>query len=196
MPPMPLLPPCCHCRVWAPPTARALGDSIPAAYTTLTPVVDPAGFTGLIEQTGNAYLGDGDLGKFAQGFMAVQGYLGTTNSFIESAVNANSYLGPFFTNMNDLVTNNIYSVNPDLENFGVDLARQGNLVDLSNLELYGTPAGLLQQISQQGKIRGDTLPLVKPALLATGLTDANIADLVNDNRYGLLNPNGLTQTRV
>jgi hypothetical protein len=171
----------------------ALGDSIPAAYTTLTPVVDPAGFTGLIEQTGNAYLGDGDIGKFAQGFMAVQGYLGTTNSFIESAVNANSYLGPFFTNMNDLVTNNIYSVNPDLENFGVDLARQGNLVDLSNLELYGTPAGLLQQISQQGKIRGDTLPLVKPALLATGLTDANIADLVNDNRYGLLNPNGLTQ---
>jgi hypothetical protein len=171
----------------------ALGDSIPAAYTTLTPVVDPAGFTGLIEQTGNAYLGDGDIGKFAQGFMAVQGYLGTTNSFIESAVNANSYLGPFFTNMNDLVTNNIYSVNPDLENFGIDLARQGNLVDLSNLELYGTPAGLLQQISQQGKIRGDTLPLVKPALLATGLTDNNIADLVNDNRYGLLNPNGLTQ---
>jgi hypothetical protein len=171
----------------------ALGDSIPAAYTTLTPVVDPAGFTGLIEQTGNAYLGDGDTGKFAQGFMAIQGYLGITNSFIESAVNANSYLGPFFTNMNDVVTNNIYSVNPDLENFGVDLARQGNLVDLSNLELYGTPAGLLQQISQQGKIRGDTLPLVKPAFNAAGLTDANIADLVNDNRYGLLNPNGLTQ---
>lgn len=170
----------------------ALGDSIPAAYTTLTPVVDPAGFTGLIEQTGNAYLGDGDIGKFAQGFMAVQGYLGTTNSFIESAVNANSYLGPFFTNMNDLVTNNIYSANTDLENFGIDLARQGNLVDLSNLELYGTPAGLLQQISQQGKIRGDTLPLAKPALLAAGLTDTDIADLVNDNRYGLLNPTGLS----
>ena len=52
----------------------ALGNSIPAAYTTLTPTAAaPWGFSGLIEQTGNAYLGDGDVGRFCQGFMAVQG---------------------------------------------------------------------------------------------------------------------------
>ena len=42
----------------------ALGNSIPSAYTNITPVsVAPWGFTGLIDQTGNAYLGDGDVGR-------------------------------------------------------------------------------------------------------------------------------------
>ena len=71
----------------------ALGDSIPAAFTNLTPVsTTPAGFSGLIQQTGNNYLGNSDVGRFSQGFMAVQGYINTTNQYINSAVNAQTYL--------------------------------------------------------------------------------------------------------
>lgn len=157
--------------------------------------LDPSGFSNLIEQTCAAYLGNGDYGRFSQGFMAVQGYIATTNQYINSAVNANQYLGPTFTNMDDLVTSNIASVSTDLPSFGIDLANQGNLWNPSKLELYGTPAGLIQQISALAGIRGRTVPELQNAMIAIGLTTTNIADLVNDNRVGLNNPNGLTPNK-
>jgi len=109
----------------------ALGNSIPASpvgtYTYLNseylvnyldPVdgstIDPSGFSNLIEQTCAAYLGNGDYGRFSQGFIAVQGYIASTNQYINSAVNANQFLGPTFTNMDSLTTAGISSVNSDL----------------------------------------------------------------------------------
>jgi hypothetical protein len=154
--------------------------------------IDPSGFSMLIEQTCAAYLGNGDASKFAQGFMAVQGYIASTNKYINSSVNANQYLGPFFTNMDNLTTANISSMTTDLTSYGVDLANQGNLWSFKKLDLYGTPAGLLQQISSLAGIKARTVPDLQNALLAAGLTTANIADLVNDNRVGLNKPNGLT----
>lgn len=187
----------------------ALGNSIPVApigtYTNLideyiTPTtadtaLDPSGFSQLIGQTGNAYLGDGDAGRLAQGFLSVQGYIATTNSYINSAVNVNTYLGPTFTSTDDLITNNIASVNTNLPAFGLDLAKQGELTNLANLDLYGTPAGLLQQLSKVTGIRYQSLPVVQNAMIATGLTTQNITDLVNDNRQTLFNPTGLTQNQ-
>jgi len=189
----------------------ALGNSIPAApvgtYTNLineylTPntvtdgsTIDPSGFSWLIKQTGAAYLGDGDAGRLAQGFLAVQGYISTTNAYINSAVNANTYLGPTFTSTDDLITNNIASINTNLPAFGLDLAKQGQLTDLGNLDLYGTPAGLLQQLSKITGIRSLSLPAVQAAMIAAGLSTQNISDLVNNNRQTLLNPTGLTQNQ-
>ena len=155
--------------------------------------IDPSGFSNLIEQTCAAYLGNGDAGRFGQGFVAVQGYIATTNQYINSSVNANQYLGPLFTNMDDLVTANIASMTTDLPNYGVDLANQGNLWNMGKLDLYGTPAGLLQQISALAGIRGRTVPDLQNAMISMGLSASNIADLVNDNRVGLNNPTGLTQ---
>lgn len=155
--------------------------------------IDPSGFSNLIEQTCAAYLGNGDAGKFGQGFVAMQGYIASTNQYINSSANANQYLGPLFTNMDDLVTGNIASMSTDLPSFGIDLANQGNLWAMSKLDLYGTPAGLLQQISALAGIRGRTVPDLQNALISMGLSATNIADLVNDNRVGLNNPTGLTQ---
>lgn len=187
----------------------ALGNSIPASpvgnypnltkeyltYNTVTDLstIDPSGFSWLIEQTASSYLGDGDSGKFAQGFGAVQGYISTVNDAINTAVNANEYLGPTFTTMNDLITGDLTKVNSDLATFATDLTAQGQMVNMQNLDLYGTPAGLLQQLSKVAKIQGETIPPVQSLLLAAGLTTKNIADLVNDNRAGLFNPNGLTE---
>ena len=188
----------------------ALGNSIPEAPVGTYPylnseylvnylgaadgsTVDPSGFSNLIEQTCAAYLGNGDAGSFSQGFVAMQGYIATTNQYINSAVNANQYLGPLFTNMSDLVTANIASMTTDLPNYGVDLAKQGNLWNMSKLDLYGTPAGLIQQISALAGIRGRTVPDLQNALISMGLSATDIANLVNDNRVGLNNPTGLTQ---
>lgn len=187
----------------------ALGNSIPASpvgtYTYLNTeylvnylgtvdgsTLDPSGFSNLIEQTCAAYLGNGDSGRFSQGFMAVQSYIASTNNYINSSVNANQYLGPTFTNMDDLVTGGISSVTTDLESFGIDLDKQGELFNTAKLDLYGTPAGLLQQISARAGIQRQTVPALQNVMLAMGMTAADIENLITDNRVGVFNPTGIT----
>lgn len=193
----------------------ALGNSIPASplgsypnliaeYLTINTVtddstIDPSGFTNLIEQTGSAYLGNGDIGKFAQGFLGVQGYVNTVNSFINSMSNSQTYLGPTFTNMSNLTTNNISLVTTNMPDFAVDLHNTGQLINTKNLELFGTPAGLLQQLALVSGATGSSLPAVVQQLKNVNnssnrraLTDSEIRNLVNDNRVSLFNPNGLS----
>lgn len=174
-------------------TCAALGDSIPTGYSNLSVVsTSPWGFSGLITQTGNNYLGNGDIGRFAQGFGAVQGYINTTNQFINSAVNAQTYLGPTFTNMDSLTTNQISDINTNLVGFGTDLANQGLLTDLGNLDQYGTPGALLKQIANVAGLQGGTLNSIETALLAEGVTKKDIQtlltgeDSVTPNQYNLL----------
>ena len=184
----------------------ALGNSIPTSpigtYPYLrteylaTPfnatdgsTLDPSGFSNLIEQTCAAYLGNGDVGKFTLGFMAVQGYVNTTNQYINSAVNAQTYLGPTFTNMNALTTNSVSAVNPEFGNFATDLANQGNLTNLNDIKLYGTPAGLLRQVAAEGNMVGGLFGGVQAPLLAVGLLAKEIQillagpDTVSENEY-------------
>ena len=187
----------------------ALGNSIPASpvgtYTYLNTeylvnyldtvdgsTLDPSGFSNLIEQTCAAYLGNGDAGRFSQGFMAVQSYIASTNNYINSSVNVNQYLGPTFTNMDNLVTGDITSVSTDLESFGVDLDKQGQLWNTAKLDLYGTPAGLLQQISARAGIQRQTVPALQNIMLAMGMTATDIENLITDNRVGVFNPTGIT----
>lgn len=176
-------------------TIPALGDSIPTADTKLTPVsTSPAGFSGLIAQTGNSYLGNGNAAGFTQGFMAVQGWITTTNTYINSAVNAQTYFGPTFTSMDALVTNQISEINPNFDGFGTDLANQGNLVNLANLPLYGTPAGLLQQIAAVSGVTGGFPDIIQEPLLAAGLTSANIKTLLTgQNKVSVSEFNSLQQ---
>lgn len=186
-------------------TCAALGNSIPSSITNLVyPTVSqgsvlvqnlpiaPYGLSGLVQQTGQAYLGTGNVNIFAQGFMAVQGFVSTTNDYINSAANAATYLGPSFTNMDALATAEITAANPDIRGFGIDLEKQGQLVNLANLDLYGTPAGLIQQISAVAGITTGAIPALQNALLATGLSAADIRDLVTNNQRSLLNQSGLT----
>ena len=193
----------------------ALGNSIPASpvgsypnliaeYLTINTVtdestIDPSGFTNLIEQTGSAYLGNGDVGRFAQGFLGVQGYVNTVNTFINSMSNSQTYLGPTFTDMTNLTTNNISLVTTDMYNFAVDLHNTGRLINTKNLPLFGTPAGLLQQLALVSGATGSSLPAVVSQLKNVNdsrnrraLTDSEIRNLVNDNRVSLFNPGGLS----
>jgi len=155
--------------------------------------IDPSGFSNLIEQTCAAYLGNGDYGRFSQGFVAMQGYIASTNQYINSAVNANQFLGPTFTNMDSLTTAGITGVNSDLEKFGVDLRKQGNLVNLQKLDLYGTPAGLIQQISSLAGVSRKAVPVLQSRMTTMGLTNNDIENIVTDNRVGINRPNGLSQ---
>jgi hypothetical protein len=170
----------------------ALGDSVPS---NISLTIGNVGYANSIAVNANTYLGGGDFGKFAQAFGAAQGYIALTNNVILSAANANGtdYLGPTFSNMNNLITADIAQVNLAFPAFGADLAATGNLIALDNIEEFGTPAALLQQLSKKGNMLNGTTPGVTAALKAQGLTDQDISDLVNNNVQSLFNPDGLTQ---
>jgi hypothetical protein len=95
--------------------------------------------------------------------------------------------------MDSLTTAGISGVNSDLEKFGVDLKNQGNLVNLQKLDLYGTPAALIQQISRLAGVSRQAVPAIQSAMNAVGLTDSDIENIVTDNRVGINRPNGLSQ---
>jgi len=170
----------------------ALGDSVPS-NVTLT--IGNVGYANTISSSATTYLGSGDFGKFAQAFGAAQGFISLTNNIILSAANANSndYLGPTFSNMNNLITGDIAQVNLAFPAFGADLALCGDLFALDTVDIFGTPAALLNQLARKGNMINGSTPCVTTALKAEGLTDQNIADLVNLNVQSLFNPGGLTQ---
>ena len=97
------------------------------------------GFTGVITNVGNTYLGNGSVTIFSQVFSGSQSYINQTNAFINSAVNSQTYLDSTFTSMNSLISGNLTDVNLALPSFGSDLARLGFLIDPANLGNFGLP---------------------------------------------------------
>lgn len=167
-------------------TCPALSASIPTAYANtvvsvqtepIIPATITGGFGNLIIDTADRYLGDGNLSQFAGVFSSAAGYQQQTTELIYCAVNATTYLGPTFTNMNNLITCDMSGVSLALPALSVDLVNLGNAYNLANLELVLTPTGLLQQLSRQAGIAQGTIPSVETALLAAGLTPEEIDQL-------------------
>lgn len=170
-------------------SAPALADSVPLGLSI------SIGNTGLVNQmlaNASTYLGSGNFTKFAQAYGAALGYISITNNLIISAANANDYLGPAFSNLDDLITGDLAKINLALEAFGEDLANLGELFNFQNLDVLNTPAGILNQLAQKGNMIDGTLPAIQAALNQQGLTNQDIANLVNINVQSLFNPDGLT----
>lgn len=162
-------------------TCPALADSIPQDFivsiaNTTSPIVtnfpignlspDTPGLSGTVPYIANLEFGNGDYSKLSQVLSTAQGYVAGTNLFINSAVNAGTYLGDTFTTMDQLVTGDLTQVNIDTQAFGNDLAALGETIDLANLDNLGTPFALVQQVV---KIAG----LVSPLLVAFGQVGIN-----------------------
>lgn len=133
----------------------ALSDSIPSSSTA-----QPTNtlFTTLLLDTAESYISSNtgkDVSIFCQGFGALVGYNGVTNSFINSAVNSQTYLGGIFPGNNSLVSGGITDVNVCTQLWGSDLQALGGLINLSNLDELGTPLALIKQLAAIGGITPD-----------------------------------------
>lgn len=124
----------------------ALGDSIPTAQQSQLEA-STSGFVDSIIQQGSNYFGSGDNSIFVQVFTGAEGYISSVNDFILTANNSSTYLGSSFTSMNSLITANLSDVNLALGAFGQDLANLGSAINLNNLDNFGSPLALLQQLS-------------------------------------------------
>jgi hypothetical protein len=128
------------------------------------------GFTGVITNIGNTYLGQGNTTVFAQVFSASQGYINQNNDFINTAYNSQTYLGSTFTSMNSLITGNLTDVNLALPSFGSDLSQLGFLIDLANLGNFGLPSTVFRQLAQVTNLT----PRITVVLKQVGFTTAQI----------------------
>jgi hypothetical protein len=157
-------------------TVPALADNTPAGYLDLGINVN-SGFTGVITEQGNSYLGNGNVTVFAQVFPAAQGYVSATNNYINASINSQTYLGSTFTTMNSLITGNLSDVNLAMLTFGADLAALGQLIDLSDLGNFGSPASLLRRLASLTNLT----PGVSNALIQAGIDQTDINDIANPN---------------
>ena len=137
-------------------TCPPLSDSTPAASANTLGILlansasagnTNNGFTSLIPAFGNIYLGSGDNSIFVQVFTAADGYVNSTNSYILTVNNSNTYLGSSFTTMNSLITGDLDQVNLAFSAFGNDLKNLGLTIALDNLDNMGSPLALLQQLA-------------------------------------------------
>lgn len=128
------------------------------------------GFTGVITDIGNTYLGQGNTTVFAQVFTGAQSYINQNNSFINTAYNSQTYLGSTFTSMNSLITGNLTDVNLALPSFGGDLSQLGFLIDLANLGNFGLPSTVFRQLARVTNLT----PRITVVLKQVGFTIAQI----------------------
>jgi hypothetical protein len=156
----------------------ALADSIvTGTVSSVSSTITNPGMSGIITLTANVYLGNNNVSKFAQIFNTATSYADTTNIFINSAVNANTYLSDTFTNMNSLTTGGLTDVNLATRAMGDDLFNAGYWINLANLANLGTPLALIQQIS----LRSGTITPLIGALSDAGINENIILNLSNND---------------
>lgn len=140
------------------------------------------GLTGMIYCTANVYLGKdlfgtvSDNSKFVQAYDIASGYIESTNIFVNSAANANDYLGNTYQGPDDLMTGQLTSVNLATEAMADDLYNLGEAINLAAIDSFGTPLALIQQIVSQAN--GVVTPIMI-ALTLQGVNENIVLDLTN-----------------
>jgi hypothetical protein len=159
-------------------TISAAADTTPSGTLTFTGNWSDEAMTLLILTQSAADFG-GDVSKFIQALNLTLAYSETTNLFINSAVNSQSYLSTTFTTTNNMITGEITSVNLATGPFGSDLANLGVLIDLNDLGDLGSPLALVRRLIN---VAGDIPILViafvlegVPQEIAISLTDPTIS---------------------
>jgi type IV secretory pathway VirB2 component (pilin) len=122
-------------------TCPALSNSVPVDYSGLGTQMS----TVVLNQAALDICGN-DVSKISQAIDLVRAYSSQINEFITSAVNSQTYLGNTFTTTDSMITGSVSDVNLATPAFAADLANLGQLIDLTNLDNFGSPLALIRQL--------------------------------------------------
>jgi hypothetical protein len=142
-------------------TCSALSNSIPPVYSSLGTQMTTAV---LAEATVD--ICSNNVSKLAQAVNQAQSYTDQSSTFINSAVNSQTYLADTFTSMNSMITGEITNVNLASGPFGTDLQNLGRLINLNNLGNFGSPLALTQQLYSVAGV----IPVLSQAFVAAGIS--------------------------
>jgi len=154
-------------------TFPALTNAVPTAYqgnignTTLTSIVTTQS---------NQIMGNGDLGQFEQVFSAADAFVFTDNQLIKSAINANNTnVTTTYTSQDNIITGELSDLTVAFVPFSVDLGRLGILINFENLDNFGSPAAILQQIATYSY----SVPALDTALINAGIPEDKVNNLAD-----------------
>jgi len=150
-------------------TPTADGGSSDLEESIPTNVPGGARLTNIIESHSNNILGNGDLSKFVVQMYSVMVLTEGSGQLIGSAELSQEFLGPTFTDMDNLITGNISGVSRATAAFGNDLINTGRLLDLSKVEKYGTPESLILRLYELGLLKYISTELNEAGVSVDGL---------------------------
>ena len=151
-------------------TCSAFSNSIPPDYSSLG-----VQMTDVVLAQATVDICDNNVSKLTQAVNQAQGYAEQTSIFINSAVNSQTYLGNTFTSINNMITGSVGTINLVTTAFGSDLQNLGQLINLRNLDNFGTPLALVQQLFS---VAG-TVPILSVAFVNAGIAEEVVLNLTN-----------------
>jgi len=151
-------------------TCAALSNSVPDDYSGLGTQM-----TSVILSQAAIDICSNNVSKLTQAVYQAEGYASQTTVFVNSAVNSQTYLGDTFTNINSMISGGVTNVNLATEAFGADLVNLGQLINLKNLNNFGSPLALVQQLYT---VSG-TIPVLSAAFTAAGVSQEVVLNLTN-----------------
>jgi hypothetical protein len=151
-------------------TCSALSNSVPDDYSGLGTQM-----TSVILSQATIDICSNNVSKLTQAVYQAEGYASQTTVFVNSAVNSQTYLGDTFTNINSMISGGVTNVNLATEAFGADLVNLGQLINLKNLNNFGSPLALVQQLYT---VSG-TIPVLSAAFTAAGVSQEVVLNLTN-----------------
>jgi len=151
-------------------TCAALSASVPSAYSGLGRQM-----TAVVLAEAAVDICGSNTSKLAQAVNQAQAYTSQTSTFINSAVNSQTYLADTFTSMNNMISGSITAVNLVTGAFGSDLKNLGRLINLQDLNNFGSPLALVQQLYALG----GTVPTLSVAFTAEGISTDVVINLTS-----------------
>ena len=148
----------------------ALSNSLPPSYSSLGKQM-----TAVILAEAAVDICGNNVSKLCQAVGQAQGYASQTNTFVNSAVNSQNYLGNTFTTMNSMITGGITAINLNTSGFAADLKNLGRLINLKDLGNFGSPLALVQQVYGIAGV----IPTLSTAFVATGVSENVVLNLTN-----------------
>ena len=151
----------------------ALTNAVPTAYQGN---IGSGTLTSIITAQVNQIMCNGDLGQFDQVFSTADGFVFTNNQLIKSAINANnSNVTTNYTSQDNIITGELSDLTVAFAPFSNDLAKLGILINFENLDNFGSPAAILQQIGTYSY----SIPSLNATLINAGISEEKVDDLAN-----------------
>lgn len=113
--------------------------------------------------------------EFLSSFLSAQAFIDYTNQAIMANQNSKTFLDGAYSNMDDLISADIYGINLANTVFGTDLDNLGKAINLSRIDSFGLPSVLLQTLGENNAVIQDLVL----ALLSSGLESSEVQGLIS-----------------
>jgi hypothetical protein len=113
--------------------------------------------------------------EFLSSFMSALSFIEYNNQAIMANQNAKTFLDGAYSNMDDLISADVYGINLANNLFGTDLENLGKVINLSRIDSFGLPSVLLQTIGENNAVVQDLVL----ALLSSGLESDEVQGLIS-----------------